>query len=44
MRGTHAALISAPNVPLCNVPDRLISNLHDLVARVPPACKRGHRY
>ena len=42
VRGTHAALIGAPNVPLCDVPYRLISNLHNLVARIPPACKRSH--
>ena len=35
---THAALIGAPHVSLGMVPDRLISNLHNLVARIPPAC------
>ena len=44
MRGTHAALVGTPKVPLCNVPDGLISNLHNLVARIPPACKRSHRF
>ena len=40
---THAALISATNIPLCNVPNRLISDLHNLVTRIPSACKHSHR-